>query len=81
MLKKKLGVELDSLIIGGISPNGRLHRYGIRSGDRIFSINGVLIKNVQELQTAVLRTIKEHKSSVLIGIQRRRARGQIEVEL
>ena len=80
-LKKKLGISLSELQIQRISPRGLLYRYGLQSGDRIFSVNGILVRDVPSLQKNILRTIKEHKSSLVLGIQRRRARGQVEIEL
>ena len=80
-LKKKLGISLGSLQIDRISPRGLLYRYGLQSGDRIFSVNGILVRDVSGLQKNIVRTIKEHKSSLVLGIQRRRARGQVEIEL
>jgi len=80
---KRIGCTLqkNSTRIESVVARRVLAKNRIRSGDRIFAINGVYVQTQKELHVAIAKAQKDHFGSILIGVQRGRIRGQIEVPL
>lgn len=75
------GVQLQehTTILSSVSKNGLFAQNRIRTEDRIFAVNGQYVETEEEFHIALASAHKQHKRSVVLGIQRGRARGHIEV--
>ena len=78
---KRWGATLqpNTTILASVSTNGGLVQHRIRSGDRIFAVNGQFVETEEEFRVALANAQRQHKKTIVLGIQRGRARGQIEL--
>jgi serine protease Do len=69
----------SGLLVIDTSATGGFAEAGLRQGDVILAVHGQAVREIEQLEAALLRAVAAHRDSVLLTVQRGKYRGHVEV--